>query len=254
MLRVVTLLFLTILLLQSCSTILIESPVIITLSPIHDVTVGLNQNNIVQSQLLDNDGNLYSIYWQLGAKKQSELDSTVQICNKQILSKQAFRKTRQLSEIDISELKPSLYKKYVECISNRGFTYVSGEANLPNKFRLTLYRGHSTRRDYMPVGIIYNISKKGASYVDVFRHTKECSADISRSKNRGVKEEYFDSFVSVSIEPYVASVKTCLVKYLYKFDKVVADISTNLTMQDCQSFRYSPFCDSSPKMIIPQAP
>ena len=204
--------------LQSCASKVVKQPVRVKLSAIHDSYPELHKKNMRRAMLSENDGNMYLTYWEKNEKNNSAFKTVDNKCSKKIYSEGYILK-KIMSEISEDEIKPTLYKKFVQCISDEGFTYVSGDGYLPFKFRLTLFRGHSIQGQYMPVGARYYISKKGTSFLNVFRHVKKCERKILATKGGGVKDEYFSGFISVSIKQYVKSMHSCLTEQNYKLER-----------------------------------
>jgi len=218
----------TILLLQACAAT-IDSSVHVSLQPLHGVARMLSDRNLNQAQLLDNDGNVYSTFWKLDQGEKSGFASVVKKCKGQVYDKIKFGKSLQLSEIErlriAPSLSPSLSKEYAQCISNSGLLLVSEKVFLPAKFRLIMYKGHSAKGNYMPVGAVYHLRKKGATFLDVFQHTKACKAKVFDTVNAAVTEEYFSGYVYVSLESHVEAMRACMTEYAYDLTRVTDEVT-----------------------------
>ncbi len=202
-------------LLQSCTTPPSGSAIYTHLFPIHPEIMGHTDSNLSEARLLDNDGNMYSTFWDLGTSENAGFIKKVELCNQQVKDRELFRQHVELSHINPNDIQPSLFKEHTRCIESHGFTLKNKEAFLPTKFMLTIYRGHSKTSNYMPVGGTYYIGKKNASFIEVYKHVAECSLKIKNSEGGGVIEKYVDNATYVSIEPYLALLQSCLTNFGY---------------------------------------
>lgn len=209
---------------SACSTVPVNTPVKVVLTPVHKYSAlkpkpkkipGIRESDIGDSNLLDNDGNEYWQYWDLREKNRSEFRGVVEKCNGAVNKSKIQYNQRALTDINISDIKPSLYKKYVNCIINDGFEYVYGDGFSPVKYRMMISRGVKKYGKYVSLRGEFYLIKKGVYYQDVVKHVKACEKQIQNSKRKGVKDEYFRGYISVSIEPYAKFMMSCLGEYSY---------------------------------------
>lgn len=211
--------------LYSCGSVPINEPVKVVLTPVHKYSAlkpkpkklsEISQADIGDSRLYDNDGNEYWQYWDLRGKKRSEFRNTVEKCKINSNKNKINYNQVALGDINVSEIRPSLYKGYVKCISEYGFKFVFGDGFFPDKYRLMISREFSRHRKYIPVRGEFYIKKMKTDYKDVVKHVKKCEQIIINTLNQGTKDEYFRGFVSVSLKPYTKSMISCLNGYSYK--------------------------------------
>lgn len=206
------------LILSSCATPPQVSAVYTHLTPVHPETLETIDGALGKASLLDNDGNMYSTVWMLGSVKEDVFAEKVKVCDQQVKDRMLFSKFVELNDINESTIQPTLFKEHAQCIASQGFRLKGREGFLPEKYRLSIYRGHSKAATYMPVGVTYSIAKKGASYLDVYRHVSECTLQVKNTKDGGVIEDYTDNSIHVSIEPYANFIENCLSGYGYSIE------------------------------------
>ncbi len=193
-----------------CTTINDGSNIVIFLQPLHSASAGIGNFENHQVQLLDNDGNLYLTYWDIDKETTEVFLERKSVCMSELNVNRIFGKAKPISEIDKSQLKPVLYLPLVKCLYGHGYQLVDKDALLPSEFRLSLYRSHSTKGNYVPVGSMYILSKKGASYSDVYTSILGCDKKSKENTNNGAEETYGSGFISVSIEKYADNMQQCL--------------------------------------------
>lgn len=193
-----------------CTTIHDASNIVIFLQPLHGVSAGIGVFENHQVRLLDDDGNLYVTYWDIDKETTEVFSERKLACMSDLNVNRIFGKAKPISEIDKSQLKSALYLPLVKCLYGYGYQLVDKDALLPSKFRLSLYRSHSTKDNYMPVGGMYILSKRGASYSDVYTSILRCDKKSKENTNNGAEETYGSGFISVSIEKYADKIQQCL--------------------------------------------
>lgn len=206
--KIITLVFVTIV--AGCASTIMESPVVVHLQPLHGVATGLGEFKYTQAQLLDNDGNLYLTYWNAGNNSEDEFTTNIKFCKKEILSDRIFGKAKTITQIQESQIVPSLYVPFIKCINNFGYRLENKEAVLPKKYRLSLSRGHSSHKRYMPVGGMFYLSKNGSNYLAAYVAVTACKESASSEGNGGVDETFSGGYSSVSIVGYLDTMKECL--------------------------------------------
>ncbi len=219
--------------LQACAAPHQDSAVYTHLFPIHPEIMSQTESNISEARLLDNDGNMYSTFWDLGSNDEASFVKKLELCDQQIKDRELFRQHVELFQINLSDIQPSLFKEHTRCIEAQGFTLKNKEAFLPTKFMLTIYRGHSKTSNYIPVGGTYYIGKKNTSFLDIYKHVTECTLQIKNTDGGGVVEKYMENATYVSIEPYVALMQSCLTNfgYLISMDSLI-DIKSQQQLQN----------------------
>lgn len=207
--NIVTIAFILVIL-QSCTNTTIDSPVEIFLRPAHDESTGINDDRSPQAQITDNDGNLYATYWDVEEGGYDVFSEIVVGCRAEVKDSRLFMKALTLMQTDEQAIHPTIYAPFTECIYRNGYKLNGKEGYLPSEFNLSLFRGHSTKRNYLPVGARYQVKKKGASYLEVYKNVKACRKAILDAGGDGADEIYSGGYISVSIEAYSKSMETCL--------------------------------------------
>lgn len=196
-------------------------PVEAYLQPVHTITAGFNMNKYVSVELLDNDGNMYITYWDVKDINKHDFNLSIKECRKEIQFKRLFNKNRQVSEIKISDIKPSLFKPFNSCLLVKQYEHKSSDAFAPDKYKLTITRAISSSGEYMPVGAKYYIFKNGVKFKGILLDVKKCELVINKMRNQGISETYSGFYSHVSIEGYANSMTSCLRNnnYLLDLDK-----------------------------------
>jgi len=202
-------------LLQACSTASLESPVSAFLQPIHKTFLSVNEQNYQTADLLDNDGNIYITYWQVGNESLKSFNDTLQECRESIKSKKILHNSTLISEINLEDIKPLLFKEFNLCIGKLRFIHKHSDAFYPEKFKLSIFRGHSTDGQYLPVGSVFYIYKKSTIFKDVLINVKGCEVDIKNTDRKGINEIISSGYSYVSIESYIDIMKLCLERHNY---------------------------------------
>lgn len=186
-----------------------QNPISIILNAKHPVSSGVNDSKSVQTQLFDNDGNLYITYWDVSDTEISGFNDATKTCKESLEEFRIFSNIQSIHELDASKIRPSLYVKYVSCVYKSGYKLVDKEAFSPEYYTLSFFRTHSTNSNYIPVGSMYNIKKDGARYISVYNAVINCDSLIQK-QGGGVEELTSGDFISVSIEKYIDDFESCL--------------------------------------------
>lgn len=191
-----------------------QNDVLILLTPEHPVSSGLTDANSTQSQLLDNDGNLYITYWDVSKDSAEEFKETEKSCENSLRDDMIFITATSIHDFNATNIRPSLYIPYVKCLLDNNYKLVDKEGFSPESYTLSFYRSHTTTYDYMPVGAMYSIVKKGARYISVYNDLLACEKSIL-DQGGGADESSTSYTKSVSIEKYVADFEECMTKKSY---------------------------------------
>jgi hypothetical protein len=186
-----------------------DSKTYTSLTVIHPFQAYYIKDNLVDTSIVDNDGNMYVTTWDLGEKKLEDFETSKKICETKIAPHMIFRIDLDISSFSEPQIKPSLFKENGQCFISQGYVLKAKEGFSPEKFRFSVARTHSKSSSYMPVGGYFYIVKKQARYIDVYKHVIQCKTE-AQQKNMGVEEIYDDSYSYVSIEPYFNYMKSCL--------------------------------------------
>lgn len=191
-----------------------HSEIITLLTPEHPMTSGIHDTRSTQSQLLDNDGNLYIAYWDVPKDGKVKFKEVEKSCQNSIRKDRIFLNALSIHDFDISDIRPSLYVPFVRCIFNHDYHLIDKEGFSPDSYNLSFYRSHTTTSNYLPVGTTYNIVKKGSKYIGVYNDVVACEESIL-NQGDGVEDGFTNYTISVSIEKYVADLKKCMVQKSY---------------------------------------
>ncbi len=189
------------------------------LSVVHPVGLYYLTNNQMQTSIIDNDGNMYVTKWDLGSKSLTEFEDDVKSCEKHVHDKIILGRVLDFREIKEDEIRPSVFKEHGQCIISRGYILKEKKGLGPDKFKLSTIRTHSKSSSYIPVGATFHISKSRARYVDAYKQLAICDSQ-AKNNNEGIKEEYGDEYISVTIKPYVDSIKACFENAGYAIEPV----------------------------------
>lgn len=205
---------------QSCSSVPIDSHVSIFLQPIHYASLALSANGFQQVQLLDNDGNIYITYWDVNASLLVPFNNTVKNCRERMEAKKIFGHSKNVSDLNVDVIEPSMFKGFNLCIEEEGYAHQYSDAFSPEKLMLSFFKGLSASEDYLPVGGSYYIYKKSNKFRDALVDVKKCKSAVDKLQNNGGDEIHTGNFIYVSIESYIHSMRECLIRYSYKFTRV----------------------------------
>lgn len=178
------------------------------LTAVHPTALYYSGNNEVQTSIIDNDGNMYVTKWDLGNKSSADFEKDIKTCDKNFYPKMIVERALDFNEIKEDDIKPSIFKEHGQCIISHGYTLKEKNGFAPDKFKLSIMRTHSKSSSYIPVGATFYIYKSHAKYIDAYKQLTLCDTQAKKN-NEGIEEEYGEEYISVSIRPYVNSIKTC---------------------------------------------
>lgn len=195
-------------LLQACATISHDAKVDITLWPVHKATTGNGTNNGVRSRIIDNDGNLYETYWNVSSDAYAQFEKDVGGCGERLKATHLFSRPRPIFQYQHSQLTPSLYSVFIECIYSFGYQFEGKEGYKPNgfKLRLSLSRSYSSR--FITPAKTFSVYKKGGVLADFYLDVKQCEAEAVEA--RTIRE---------GVEAYVEKIDSCLTARDYTLEK-----------------------------------
>lgn len=204
--------------LQSCASPPIDTQVLIFLRPVHEVTTGLHDYKGERADLTDNDGNLYATYWDVADEGHVQFEENVNRCRKDVRDKRLFTRALSIADYQAAELRPTVYPSFVKCIYSYGYHLVAKSGYKPKQYRLSLYRSHSSKSYYMPVGASFTLDKEGVMYRDIFLDVKQCEEEILSTGGDGADELYSSGFAQVSIVEYSEKMQSCLMSRAYNLE------------------------------------
>lgn len=199
-----------------CNHSRVDIPVLVFLDPIQAVETDLGQFEYDQVPLLDNDGNLYLTYWDIGRESVETFSEDITVCESAVVPQSLFRGALSISQIDVGQIKPSRYVPMLKCLYARGYQLKDKKAVLPLAYKVRLVRGHSSSNTYMPVGSTFHIVKDGENYLGAYTAVNVCKVRASRGNNGGIDEVIGSDFITVSIVTYVDIMKACLAEMSFK--------------------------------------
>ncbi|MCW9047557.1 MAG: hypothetical protein OQK46_05705 [Gammaproteobacteria bacterium] len=204
------------------------------LLPKHKTYIGINKDGYNYVELLDNDGNLYVTFWEINETLLTGFKSTVLQCRKQIKKKSLFNKALDVTDINLDNVKPSLFKEFNLCIRDKGYIHKSSDAFFPGSYQVSLSRSHSSTDRYMPVGGSYHITKKNSDFKSVLNGLKLCVDKTNHKYSSESYEENSTYYSQVNIEPYANSLENCLKEsaYVVNYLKAKKPNNTVKTVRD----------------------
>lgn len=195
------------------------SDLAVSLVPSHKPFNQLNVENQRNTEIIDNDGNLYVTNWTVTKENMANFEKVSIDCLNSA-GKWLFLNPRvTIDAIHENEIKPSNYKAYISCILDRNYKLISSEGFFPHSYMLQLSRIHATGGEYMPVGASIHIQGSGMQFNEVFTKLKSCVQKARESKGSSVVEERFRGYIYVSIEAFIESVMVCTTGKPYQAKK-----------------------------------
>lgn len=194
----------------SCATTPKKSEIYVVLVPDHKPYSEFPDTETFYNQFVDNDGNLYVAHWY---KINKEADSLYKVSNDCYGNKSDWlfeRKKSIIFYIDKEHLNPTNFKRYISCISRRGFKLDKSTAFAPRDFVLQMYLTPRYRKRFHPIGNSYSIKTDGKPYLDILEIVKQCDSSLFGETKSTYNDKTFGRSISTSVTNYTDKMTQCL--------------------------------------------
>jgi len=193
-----------------CATTPKRSQIYVVLAPKHKPYSEFPDTKTFYNQFVDNDGNLYVAHWYKVDKK---ADSLYKVSNQCYGNKSDWlfeRKKPIIFYIDEKHLKPTNYKRYISCISYKGFKLDKSIAFAPRDLVLQIYLTPRYRKRFHSIGNSYSIKTEGKPYLDILEIVKQCDSSLFGESKSAYNEKTFGRSISTGVKHYTDTMTQCL--------------------------------------------